>query len=293
MSSQKKKVLVLPAPEEIEQIRKRFNDNVELVRGYFKDIEFRFNCDLVILHRDTDIRKYDFIWLSSVFNSRDISHAISVYLDHHGVPHTNINSGEGISKLVDITSFELNKIPIPDTFFQKIQGVHEKVDVIEEFCGFPLIIKDTKGSRGRNIFLVNSKQELIRILKDLPEGKGFIFQQFIPNDYDWGILIADGKVVSAEKSFRPEGEFRNNACWGAREIFEDINKVNKEVKQIAQKACNILNLEWGRADIVVDKYTNKPYLLEVNRFPGMTVGSTEEDAFYNYLKKKLLAEDLS
>ncbi|MFX1537552.1 MAG: RimK family alpha-L-glutamate ligase, partial [Promethearchaeota archaeon] len=147
-------------------------------------------------------------------------------------------------------------------------------------------------SRGMNSFLIKSKRELIRVLENLPKGKSFIFQQFIPNDYDWGILVAEGKVVSAEKSFRPKGEFRNNACWGAKEVFLNIDEVDKKVKLIARKSCDILNLEWARADIIVDKNTNEPYLLEVNRFPGMTVGSTEEEAFKRYLKNKLLIEDL-
>jgi glutathione synthase/RimK-type ligase-like ATP-grasp enzyme len=130
------------------------------------------------------------------------------------------------------------------------------------------------------------------MLKELPKNKNYIFQKFIPNDYDWGILVAKGEVVSAERSFRPKGEFRNNACWGAREVFEKIDKVDDKVKQIAQKACAILKLDWGRADIVIDKITNMPYLLEVNRFPGMTAGSSEEKAFYKYLKNKLLIERL-
>jgi len=167
------------------------------------------------------------------------------------------------------------------------------VDLIEKLCGFPLIIKDTKGSRGRNTFLLNSREELVEIMDRFPANRSFVFQQFIPNDYDWGILVADGKVVSAEKSFRSKGEFRNNACRGAKEVFIHKNKVNKKVKQIAKKACDILNLEWGRADIVVNKNTNKPYLLEVNRFPGMTAGSSEEKAFHIYLESKLLAEGIS
>ena len=116
----------------------------------------------------------------------------------------------------------------------------------------------------------------------MPKGKRFFFQKFIPNDYDWGILVANGRVVSAEKSYHLKNEFRNNACWGAKEVFVDVNEVNKHLKSIAMNACKILELEWGRADIIIDKSTQKPYLLEVNRLPGMTVGSTEQKAFQEY-----------
>lgn len=291
MQHTKKRVLILPAPQQIEVIEKQF-ENTEIVSGNFRDIEFRFNHKLVILHRGEDLRNFTFVWLSSQFDSRSMSRAISLYLDYHKVPHTDVNYGDGISKLVDLARFELNDLPMPYTFFQSKLKIREKIEFICKFCGFPLIAKDTRSSRGQNAFLIRSRSELIRVVQNLPKDKSFIFQEFIPNDFDWGILVARGKVVSAEKSYRTEYEFRNNACWGAKEVFENPDNVDLQVKQIAQKACKILKLEWGRADIIVNKYTHKPYLLEVNRFPGMTVGSTEETAFADYLSEKLVYHNL-
>jgi len=291
MQHTKKRVLILPAPQQIEVIEKQFDDT-EIVRGDFRDIEFRFNHKLVILHRGEDIKSYSFVWLSSQFDSRSISRAISLYLDYHDVPHTDVNYGDGTSKLVDLTRFELNDLPLPYTFFQSKRKLKEKIEIICEFCGFPLIVKDTRSSRGHNAFLVKTKEELIKVIQTLPKSKSFVFQEFIPNDYDWGILVAQGQVVSAEKSFRTGSEFRNNACWGAKEVFEDLSNVDDELKNIAKTACKVLNLEWGRADIVIDRQTNKPYLLEVNRFPGMTVGSTDETAFVDYLSQKLVDHNL-
>lgn len=286
MQKGKRKVLILPAPEKAEESWK-YTKNIEVLRGKFKNIEFRFNDHLVILHKGIDLRKYDFIWLTSLFKSRGMSRAISIYLDHYQIPHTNIAYGEGSSKLVDLTHFEINNLPIPHTFFQKKSGLLEKVDEIAKLCGFPLIIKAIKGSRGKNCFLINSKSKLIKKLNTLPKSASFVFQKFIPNDFDWGVIVANGEVVSAERSFRSKGKFRNNACHGAREEFENIENVDQIIKSIAIKACKILDLDWARADIVVDKNTNEPFLLEVNRFPGMTVGTTEEKAFHEYLEEKM------
>jgi glutathione synthase/RimK-type ligase-like ATP-grasp enzyme len=287
MTNNKKQVLTLPSPEKSEEIQKLLGDNICIVKGSFKDTTFQFHQRLSILHKNKNIKDYDFIWLSSTFSSRDISRSISLYLKYHNTPHTDMNYGEGSSKLVDLTHFCLNTIPTPKSFFQKGDGIYHNISLLEKVCGFPLIIKDTKGLRGRNSYLANSKQELKGIINNLPKNKNFIFQQFIPNDYDWGILVAHGKVVSAEKSYRTKEEFRNNACHGAKEIFVDVSKVSKDVTDIALNACKILNLDWGRADIVIDKITNKPYLLEFNRFPGMTSGSTEVKAFGNYIKDKV------
>jgi glutathione synthase/RimK-type ligase-like ATP-grasp enzyme len=288
MKKRKKQVLVLPSPNKIKKIEEKLPENVEIVKGSFSNIEFRFNHKLRILHKGKDLKTFDFIWLTSLFNTRGISHAISAYLDYHEVAHTRINYGRGTSKIVDLTKAELNGIPIPNTFFQtNSETIEKKLDVIIKLCHFPLIIKDTKGCRGRNSCLVHTKKELVDSIKEFPSHKHFILQEFIPNDFDWGLLVANGKVLAAEKSFRKEGEFRNNACFGAKENFIDSSKVSKELKNIAIKMSRILKLEWGRADIVIDKYTKEPYLLEFNRFPGMTAGSPEESAFSHYLMNKL------
>ncbi|MBU0976514.1 MAG: hypothetical protein ABIE03_00810 [Patescibacteria group bacterium] len=292
MKTRNKKVLVLPAPEGLKEIRELYNGEIDIIRGVFKNIEFRFNHRLVILHKGTDLKDFDFVWISSFLSTRDISRAISVYLDYHGVPHTAVNEGEGASKLIDLTHFYLNDLPTPDTFFQQRQNLCSNTDGLQSICKFPLVVKDTKGSRGRNSFLVNSKEELLQLIDTLPRNRSFIFQEFIPNYYDWGILVANGEVVSAEKSYPSNGEFRNNACWGAREVFVNVDDVSSELKQIAIKSCRVLNLEWGRADIVIEKFTEDPYLLEVNRFPGMTTNSSEVGAFHNYLKGRLETDSI-
>ena len=61
----------------------------------------------------------------------------------------------------------------------------------------------------------------------------------------------------------------------------------KEIKNIALNAGNALSLLWSRSDIIVDKNTHLPYILEVNRFPGITMGSTEVDGANNFIKNYL------
>jgi glutathione synthase/RimK-type ligase-like ATP-grasp enzyme len=114
-----------------------------------------------------------------------------------------------------------------------------------------------------------------------------MFQSFIPNQYDWGILVANGEVVSGEKSYPKDGEFRNNARNGAREDFIDVEKIPQEIKDIAIRASESLGLSWSRADIIIDEKTQKPYLLEVNRYPGVTSGSDEENGAFLFLSSHI------
>ena len=43
------------------------------------------------------------------------------------------------------------------------------------------------------------------------------------------------------------------------------------IQQLVLEAFNTLNCRgWARADVMIDKATRKPYLLEINTSPGMT-----------------------
>jgi D-alanine-D-alanine ligase len=47
--------------------------------------------------------------------------------------------------------------------------------------------------------------------------------------------------------------------------------VNKAVQELALAAYRALGCKtWGRADVMLDQKTGKPYLLEMNTSPGMT-----------------------
>ena len=52
------------------------------------------------------------------------------------------------------------------------------------------------------------------------------------NDYDWGVLVANGEVLSAEMSFPKSGEFRNNSQNGATEVFVDVNSVPARITEM-------------------------------------------------------------
>ena len=136
-----------------------------------------------------------------------------------------------------------------------------------------------------------NEKELIQKADCLKKNILYIFQKYIPNEYDWGVMVADGVVVSGEKSYPSSGEFRNNACNGAKEIFVACDKIPEKIKKIAIQASQVLSLPWSRADIIIDKDTKLPYLLEVNRLPGITAKTNEVEGAHLYLASLLTGLD--
>lgn len=282
------KLLILPSVPNMQQVVDKFSFPVQLTKGRFLDVEMVFHEGRqMILHKGIDIRNFSFIWLCSSWSSRDLAYAIQLYLDKNNIPNTCVE--KGTSKITDQMVLTLNGIATPDTLFLGHKNIEKSLTRIKKVCGYPIIIKDTKGSRGADTFHAASEKELIEKIKLFPKHKACMLQKFIPNEYDWGIMVANGVVVSGEKSYPCEGEFRNNACNGAKEVFVEPNEIPDQIKALAIQASSALNLSWSRTDIIIDKISQKPYVLEVNRLPGITSETSEVEGAYVFLSSQLAA----
>jgi len=281
------KLLILPSVKNTTEVVDKFPFPVKLTKGKFKDLAFSFqDQEITISINGTDLREFSLVWLSSNWNSRDLAYAVKLYLKKYKIPCTYVE--KGTSKITDQMSFSLNKIKTPKTLFLGTKKIKKNLARIEEFCGYPLIVKDTKGSRGAHSILAKNSKELLEKMKKLPKHKKYLFQEFIPNDYDWGVLVANGKVVSGEKSYPCFGEFRNNACNGAEEFFIDPKDIPIKIQKMALKTSKALGLSWSRSDIIIDKNTQEPYLMEINRLPGITPKTTEVDGAYEFLASQVV-----
>lgn len=291
MTPKKLKLLVLPSVSNMDQVVKKISLPVDLTKGRFRNIEFIFKDNQVsVLHKNIDLKNFSFVWLCSSWGSRDLAYAVQLYLDFHKIPHTHVE--KGTSKLTDQMALSLENIPAPDTLFFGHKNARKSLSQIQKVCGYPLIIKDIRGSRGAHSLIINSEAELLEKITALPRHKSFIFQKYIANEYDWGIMVANGVVVSGEKSYPCQGEFRNNTCNGAQEVFVDPLDIPQAIKEIAIKNSVLLNLSWSRSDIIIDKNTQRPYVLEVNRLPGISAKTSEVEGAYKFLSSQIeLIED--
>lgn len=275
-------LLALPSAGNMDQVLKKFPFPIKLTKGRYGNLEITFHRgDVQALHNGIPAKDFSFVWLSSGWNARDIAYALGLYFKSTNTPHSCVE--KNTSKITDCMIFALNHIPIPDSVFLSRTGVEKGMSTLQKVCGYPLIIKDIRGAKGKDSRYVATESELLEIMEDLPKNKKFLFQRYIPNDYDWGIMVSNGVVVAGEKSYPTDGEFRNNTCNGAKECFVEVSEIPEEFKAMAIKASALLGLSWSRADIIIDKNTGHPYLLEVNRYPGITSESNEVVGAYTFL----------
>jgi len=176
------------------------------------------------------------------------------------------------SKLIQFCAFAREHLSIPNSVF--LNNTNALNPVLTNLK-FPIVIKDVAGTRGINVFIAQDEEELRKIINDNPQ-TSFLFQEYIPNDYDMRVEVYDGKIGYACQRIRQtSGEWRNNCSLGGKYINIIPEELRQDVKELAIKAAASLNLSFAGIDILINKENNKPYLLELNYIPAFEIGLSE------------------
>ena len=273
-------------PEEKIKIQRKLKiENITLDTASIKDIFVRIiDGKVTVLLDGKDLKKYDYILIQSGWTTTHMAYLLHLYLKSQNIPHnkTNIHS----TKLSDIFFLASKGVSVPNTFFHnglKIDS-ESKID-IEEICKLPCIYKTLLGSLGSRVHLIDSMEDIEGTVRKNGKYNKYIFQEFISNDFDYRVVVANKEVSSVCIRTRVNDKYRNNVSLGATEEFISIQDTPIGVLNMAIEASKALKLNWAGVDIVTDNKTNKSYVLEVNRRPGLTEESTEIGALYRYIKQ--------
>ena len=139
-------------------------------------------------------------------------------------------------------------------------------DAISSFT-FPVIVKTSHLQRGLGVSLVNSIDEMKKIImKNKAESPSFLIREFIENDGDIRVFVIGYKALGAMKRTPREGDFRSNISRGGFGAKFDLDS-NPQIKEIAEKMALLNQSEIAGVDIIIHKKTGLPYVLEINRGP--------------------------
>lgn len=179
------------------------------------------------------------------------------------------NSAEAIETCDDkaLTFIKLKNtdIKMPKTFAAPMTFDKEYRDFafllqVEGSLGYPLIIKENKGSFGEQVYMAENYYDAVEKIKRIGHCD-FIMQEFVEasKGRDVRIQVVGDKVVTAMERYNDK-DFRANITNGGKMKKYEPDSLQCEM---ALKVCKYLGLDFAGVDIMFGK-NNEPVLCEVN-----------------------------
>lgn len=145
---------------------------------------------------------------------------------------------------------------------------------------FPVVMKLLSGTQGIGVSIVDSYASLKSVyqtIRKLDTTSEILIQEKIDSQFDLRIQViiknfdpikasADNCVIlGSMKREAVSKDFRTNYSLGGTVSGYEIDE---ELVELACAAANAVGCHWCGVDIMMDKKTKKPYILEVNSSPG-------------------------
>lgn len=268
----------------IEEVALKRGHQVTFVRD--RDLVVKIDPKLeVSINGIKDLKNYDVLLRRRIVHGYLQSLIAARYMRRHGklaLP-TRIDVGQALddkmTQAVKLHSAGIRHIPV----FQAL--TRKNAARLLKMVDYPIIIKGIVGTKGKQVFKVNSKSAALSTIKKYNYANVLI-QEFVNIKHDRRVFIIGKKVLGVMKRIIPKGEYRANIAQGAR---AEKAKLSQELKTIALKAAKTLDYDIAGVDVIYRK--DKPAVLEVNSSPGLkgfskTTGINVAGEIVIYLEKR-------
>ena len=157
---------------------------------------------------------------------------------------------------------------------------------------YPLVFKFNWGGEGETVFLINSKDELSRLLQKTAEfeksgQQGFLLQEFIPcRNRTLRVVIIGQRLISYWRIQQQEndGGFYTNLGKGAIIDADGEPELQQKAVALVKQICHKTNINLAGLDLIFSAGIDDPdpMLLEINYFFGRK-GLGGSEAYYQIL----------
>lgn len=251
------------------------------------------NLKIINLITNEDLSGLDGLYFVNWRNHLEMAKALGVYMRRKSkmVVTREITRQLPLSKVGELIELSDKDLPIPDTYVVRNKYLLKMAKKHSLPFGFPFIMKGAGASKGEANYLVNSDEDVKKAIAEFPD-ETFLLQQFIPNDFDYRVIILGGKAsLVILRSRLDDTTHLNNTSQGADGKLVGINDVNPEILLASEKAAHAVGRdEFAGVDIVVDNRTGDFYILEVNKTPQIETGTNVDpkiEALTKYLADSL------
>ncbi len=194
---------------------------------------------------------------------------LAFYLEQLGYPV--FNSSKAIERCDDKSLTHLilmnSGIPMPRTIiapktFENIGYTNFIfLEEVADRMGFPLVLKESFGSFGQQVYLVHNLEELKSQVKQIG-AKPIIFQEFIKSSFgkDIRLQVVGNQVIASMYRYTDNGDFRANLSIGGK---MKPYQPSKEQCDLALRCCEVIGLDFAGVDLLFGEQ-EEPIVCEVN-----------------------------
>ncbi|XP_047583249.1 N-acetylaspartylglutamate synthase A isoform X1 [Lutra lutra] len=141
-------------------------------------------------------------------------------------------------------------VPMPDTFSY---GGHEDFSkMIDEAepLGYPVVVKSTRGHRGKAVFLARDKHHLSDICHLIRHDVPYLFQKYVKESHgkDIRVVVVGGRVIGSMLRCSTDGRMQSNCSLGGVGVMCPLTE---QGKQLAVQVSNILGMDFCGIDLLI------------------------------------------
>jgi D-alanine-D-alanine ligase len=154
------------------------------------------------------------------------------------------------------------------------------LDEVVKYLGLPIIVKPAREGSSLGLSKVTDASDLKAAFELAAKlDRDVMAEQCILGDELTCPIVGDGegaralpviRIVAPDSNYDYHNKYFSNDTRYLCPTGLDL-QLEEEVQALALNAYKALGcMGWGRADVMIDNQTKKPYLLEMNTAPGMT-----------------------
>jgi len=245
------------------------------------------SADVVDMVSGRSMSEASLVYMKGKWGLPEEASALANYLLHRGVPFMDTSAlGSVMSKIATTIRLWGGGVAVPFTLYvRRHDRMIEALRSHSNDLGERFILKDAQGAKGKLNFYV-TYEEAVEILEQNPDIQ-FVAQRFIENDGDYRVGVYVGKAAFVIGRKGSGDTHLNNTSAGGSATYMPVQELPAKYRSLAEKASRAVDLQVSGVDIIVDRVTGKPYILEVNQGSQIVTGAfTDENmmAFSNALE---------
>ncbi len=298
-----KKILIMASQRNgnkdkfITYLQNYFKDkDIEIYLEVFSNVSILLNQDKVEMFvAGKNVREFNLVYFRGTKGFMALTKTMATVLEHMGINYIDGVWGKAAAvgdKLTSLARLTTRQLPVIPTLYCDV----EDKKMIEEFVSevdYPIIAKDLTSQRLEGVYVIRNFEEVDTLPKEKKSGltTSYLFQKFIDIKSEYRLVVLGNNVkithTKVERSYMGK-KVKDLDEMSTIEFLD--SSIMEEANDIAIKGARALDLDVAGVDICIERETNKPWIIEVNRGPGIdydTDFSPEMSEFARYLEKSV------